>query len=450
MTLFDGWDPLVSAGVAFVVLLILFVPMEKVFPAKAGQKVFRPHWLLDFSFFLGQYLLWSGLVVWALSRFGYLVMDWVPASLQEKVGSQPFWLQAIEVLVISDFLIYWGHRLQHEVEFLWRFHKVHHSAKHMDWLAAHREHPLDSLYTIGLINLPAFIMGFPLEAIAGVIAFRGVWAIFIHSNVKLNLGPLKMLIGSPDLHHWHHDLDRRAGNYANVSPLMDILFGTYTCPDEEPEQFGIKEESPKTYVGQLIEPMLPKKLWKRLTSLFCLLLGCITLARSQPQSEPSFQDTLFHFACDDTYQIDTFELSPFDYDRRRRFVNDSVFVESRSLNSEGDTFGVDTFFEGDTFMVSGGAWYQKKREIFQFFFSEESFSSKIETRVGGDFFFYDADNPYFLVYTPIEQEGDNVFVLREYNSLYRSKSLLWIDPRIGIVKYKVGTKTFSMKGYKWE
>ncbi|WP_198658949.1 sterol desaturase family protein [Winogradskyella tangerina] len=170
-------------------------------------------------------------------------------------------------ILVSDILIYWGHRLQHNVDFLWRFHKVHHSAEHLDWLAAHREHPIDSLYTIGLINLPAFIMGFPLESIAGVIAFRGIWAIYIHSNVRLPIGPLRILIGAPELHHWHHDLDRRAGNYANISPIMDVIFGTYKCLDKEPEKFGIKEESPKTYLGQLVEPMLPKQVWNKLKTL---------------------------------------------------------------------------------------------------------------------------------------------------------------------------------------
>ena len=167
------------------------------------------------------------------------------------------WLQAAEVIVLSDFIIYWGHRLQHKVDFLWRFHKVHHSAEHMDWLAAHREHPLDSIYTIGLINLPAFIFGFPLQTLAGLIAFRGIWAVYIHSNVRLPLGPLRMLIGSPELHHWHHDLNRDRGNYANISPLMDIIFGTYTCPDHEPESFGIKERFPANYFGQLIQPLFP-------------------------------------------------------------------------------------------------------------------------------------------------------------------------------------------------
>jgi sterol desaturase/sphingolipid hydroxylase (fatty acid hydroxylase superfamily) len=141
---------------------------------------------------------------------------------------------------------------------------VHHSAEHLDWLAAHREHPLDSIYTIGLINLPAFVLGFPLEMIAGVIAFRGIWAIYLHSNVRLPIAPLKLLIGAPELHHWHHDLDRRAGNYANISPLMDVIFGTYRCPKHEPEQFGIREELPNSYLGQLIEPMLPGKFWNKI------------------------------------------------------------------------------------------------------------------------------------------------------------------------------------------
>jgi sterol desaturase/sphingolipid hydroxylase (fatty acid hydroxylase superfamily) len=72
-----------------------------------------------------------------------------------------------------------------------------------------------------------------------------------------------MLIGAPELHHWHHDIQRDRGNYANISPLMDIIFGTYVCPDKEPERFGIKEKFPTTYLGQLLNPMLPAKLWKR-------------------------------------------------------------------------------------------------------------------------------------------------------------------------------------------
>jgi sterol desaturase/sphingolipid hydroxylase (fatty acid hydroxylase superfamily) len=230
-----------------------------VFPAKRGQRFFRRAWFTDVCFFLGQYLLWNGLVLWALSYFSYWLDGIVPYEFRQSVAAQPWWLQALEVVLLSDFLIYWGHRLQHRVGFLWRFHAVHHSAEQLDWLAAHREHPLDSIYTIGLINLPAFILGFPLETLAGLIAFRGIWAIYIHSKVRLPIGPLRMLIGAPELHHWHHDRDRDAGNYANISPLMDILFGTYRCPDHEPKHFGLNEPTPRWYLTHLVRPLLPRK-----------------------------------------------------------------------------------------------------------------------------------------------------------------------------------------------
>jgi sterol desaturase/sphingolipid hydroxylase (fatty acid hydroxylase superfamily) len=254
-----------SAGVSFLFLVLVFRPLELAFPAKRRQRFFRPAWLLDLCFFLGQYLLWSGLVLWALTYF----RDWldaaVPSQFRRDVAAQPWWLQAIEVVLLSDLLIYWGHRLQHRVGFLWRFHSVHHSAEHLDWLAAHREHPLDTVYTVGLINLPAFLLGFPLETLAGFIAFRGIWAIYIHSNVRLPIGPLRALVGAPELHHWHHDRDRDAGNYANISPLMDLLFGTYRCPDYEPERFGINQPTPATYLGHMVRPLLPRKRLARAT-----------------------------------------------------------------------------------------------------------------------------------------------------------------------------------------
>jgi sterol desaturase/sphingolipid hydroxylase (fatty acid hydroxylase superfamily) len=248
---------IMAIGGSLLFLAIVFIPMEKVFPAKPEQPVFRKHWVLDLCFFLGQYLLWSGLVLSILLYCRSWLTSWIPTDFQAYIKIQPLWLQAIEVIILSDFLIYWAHRLQHNVDFLWRFHKVHHTIEHMDWLAAHREHPLDTVYTVGIINLPAFLLGFNLEAIAMLVAFRGIWAIYIHSNVRLNIGFLKMLIGSPELHHWHHDLERDRGNYANISPLMDLLFGTYTCPPHEPEKLGIHEKTPNNYVGQLIEPILP-------------------------------------------------------------------------------------------------------------------------------------------------------------------------------------------------
>lgn len=245
---------IVGAGISLTFLYLLFRPIEAAFPARRGQRFLRPEWWTDLFFFLGQYLLWSGLVLLFLANGAIWLNQEVPTGFRAIVANQPYWLQAIEVILLSDFCVYWGHRLQHRVPFLWRFHSIHHSAEHLDWLAAHREHPVDSIYTNTLINLPVFLLGFSLETLAGLIAFRGIWAIYIHSNVRLPIGPLRWFIGAPELHHWHHDKARDAGNYANISPLMDIIFRTYRCPKHEPDAFGIHEPISRSYLGQLIHP----------------------------------------------------------------------------------------------------------------------------------------------------------------------------------------------------
>ncbi len=61
-----GW--ILPAVLSFLFLLILFRPLELLFPAKPDQKFFRPYWWTDLCFFLGQYLVWSFVVLWGLKR----------------------------------------------------------------------------------------------------------------------------------------------------------------------------------------------------------------------------------------------------------------------------------------------------------------------------------------------------------------------------------------------
>jgi sterol desaturase/sphingolipid hydroxylase (fatty acid hydroxylase superfamily) len=251
---------IIATGASFLFLVAVFVPLEKAFPAMPNQKSLRPRWGTDLLFFLGQYFIWSGLMVWLLIGLTNLTDQVVPSGFRAAVASQPWWLQAIEAILLSDLCVYWGHRFQHRSNFLWRFHSVHHSAEHLDWLAAHREHPLDTVYTQTILNLPPLVLGFPLSTIAALITFRGLWAIYIHSNVRIPLGPFKCLVGAPQLHHWHHDRDRALGNYANLSPIMDLFFGTYVCPDHEPSQVGLADESAKSYWSYLIDPLTRSKL----------------------------------------------------------------------------------------------------------------------------------------------------------------------------------------------
>ncbi len=72
---------LLSAGLSFVFLALVFRPLELAFPAKPTQKFFRPAWLTDLWFFLGQYLIWNVLVLIALTYFVSSRGEWTQLEL---------------------------------------------------------------------------------------------------------------------------------------------------------------------------------------------------------------------------------------------------------------------------------------------------------------------------------------------------------------------------------
>jgi len=76
--------------------------------------------------------------------------------------------------------------------------------------------------------------------------------------VRIDLGALEYLVGAPALHRWHHAEQRDVGNYANLAPWLDVLFGTYHRPAEPPAALGPGEEMPKGYVALLLHPFLPR------------------------------------------------------------------------------------------------------------------------------------------------------------------------------------------------
>jgi sterol desaturase/sphingolipid hydroxylase (fatty acid hydroxylase superfamily) len=254
---------ILNAVGAVSLLFVVFLPLEKMFAAHE-QRVFRKEWGTDLLFCLGQYLLWTAPVVVAL-KFVHAHSGSFPlAALRDTVGAWPIWLQFAGVIVLCDVGVYWAHRMSHSIPFLWRFHRVHHTAERLDWIAAYREHPVDNLYTRLVENLPAMLFGFPIELLAGFAVFRGLWAIYIHSNVTLDPGPLRHLLGSSRLNHWHHDIEVGGRvNFANLSPLMDHLFGTYHDPGRMPERYGLQDDLPHGYVAQLVGPLIPRAFARR-------------------------------------------------------------------------------------------------------------------------------------------------------------------------------------------
>lgn len=241
----------------FLVAAFVFIPLERLFAARKGQKLLRDGWTNDLVYvFVNSIVIRIGLVfaVLAILTLGALV---VPGALREAVAGQPLWLQAIEVLLLADLGFYLAHRAFHSFPVLWRFHAVHHSIEEMDWLAAARVHPIDQIITKSASLLPCFALGFSEWAI-GAFAIAYHWhSLLLHSNVRFGFGPLKWLIASPQFHHWHHARDREAWdrNFAGQLALWDFVFGTAHLPDgRRPKAFGVADPVPSGYAAQLLHP----------------------------------------------------------------------------------------------------------------------------------------------------------------------------------------------------
>lgn len=236
---------------------VIFIPLERLLALRTEQRTFRRGWLNDLIYLLvnGQLI---GLALGTLTVGIILVANTLmPSGVQSAVSSQPYWLQFIEVLVLSDLGFYFAHRAFHEIPWLWKFHAIHHSIEELDWLAGARVHPIDQILTKGCSFLPVFSLGFSEPVIAASIIFYGWQSVFLHANLRIKFGPLRWLLASPEFHHWHHSKEREARdkNFAGQLPLLDLVFGTHHFPiDRMPEKYGIDEPLPATYLAQLAHP----------------------------------------------------------------------------------------------------------------------------------------------------------------------------------------------------
>lgn len=249
------------ALLAFLLLGTVYTALERAFPARAEERFPGPAWRTDACFFFGQYLVFSSVALVVLVFVHRSVDAHPPSALRAAFAELPLVVRVAAAVLLGDVLVYWFHRACHRFDLLWRFHAVHHSVERLDWLAAHREHPLDGILTQLCQNLPAMVLGLPFEVLAVLVTFRGAWAIFIHSNVRLPLGPLRVLLGAPELHHFHHQKTREtAHNFANLAPFLDVLFGTYHRPrGAEAYPLGLTEPFPAGYLAQLAEPFRPRR-----------------------------------------------------------------------------------------------------------------------------------------------------------------------------------------------
>jgi sterol desaturase/sphingolipid hydroxylase (fatty acid hydroxylase superfamily) len=138
---------------------------------------------------------------------------------------------------------------------------VHHSIEKMDWLAGYRVHPIDQILTKGASLLPCFALGFSTWAIGASFVLYHWHSLLLHSNVRINFGPIRWLIASPNFHHWHHSKETEAQNknFAGQLAILDILFRTAHMPAGRwTPSYGVSEPVPRTYVNQILYPFSHK------------------------------------------------------------------------------------------------------------------------------------------------------------------------------------------------
>ena len=242
-----------------LVLTSVFVPMERLFPFRAGQSVFRPGWVTDLTHFFISHLAVQTLTYLTLLP-STVLFAWVTGpALQARVQSQPLWVQVLEILLVADLAEYSIHRLFHVVPWLWRFHAVHHSAESMDWIAGSRLHVVDIVVVRGVTFLPVYLLGFSQPAVYVYLLFVSFHGVFLHANVGFRFGALEHLLATPRFHHWHHSSETEAldKNFALHFPWIDGLFGTKHLPPERwPARYGVLGYTlPEGWWPQLLWPL---------------------------------------------------------------------------------------------------------------------------------------------------------------------------------------------------
>jgi sterol desaturase/sphingolipid hydroxylase (fatty acid hydroxylase superfamily) len=163
---------------------------------------------------------------------------------------------AVLAILVTDFLNYWGHRLNH-TRWLWPTHAFHHSAARMYWLAGVRESPVHYLIltlpstVVAALLPPSTLLAWLLGAMVAPVLNQHL----IHSNVRVRMGKLGKVLVTPEYHFVHHSVDPRwsNSNFGFVFSVWDRWFGTYTDPASLPPDHALGLDyavsNPRLFLG---------------------------------------------------------------------------------------------------------------------------------------------------------------------------------------------------------
>ena len=175
-------------------------------------------------------------------------------------------LKTLISFVLLDLILYLWHKANHQFEFLWMFHKVHHSDRSMNLSTAFRVHFSDLIVTTVIKALFMIFMGIEGAILAFCGAVTTLFTIFHHTRLSFRSEKwLKWFFIVPSLHRVHHSSQRKEhdSNYGAVLSIWDRIFRTLS--ELQPKAIGLENVGGQNFFELLrfgfmpVRPTQPKQ-----------------------------------------------------------------------------------------------------------------------------------------------------------------------------------------------
>ena len=169
--------------------------------------------------------------------YGYMVEHFALFKLEPSI------MVYVIAFIGIDFAGYWVHRINHNINYFWNHHIIHHSSEEFNLACALRQ-SISNFFSISFIFLiPTAIIGVPPEVIAILAPLHLFAQYWYHTRLIGKLGLLEYIIVTPSHHRVHHAINNEYldKNLSQVFIIWDKLFGTFQEElDGVPPVYGVK------------------------------------------------------------------------------------------------------------------------------------------------------------------------------------------------------------------
>ncbi|HNR82853.1 sterol desaturase family protein [Ottowia sp.] len=211
-------DGFVAAGWLLIgvlqigVLLAVIGPLQRLWPAEPvrDRAAIRVDVLYTLLHRLGLFKLAMFFSVegWLTDAIGVLRARGLPTlhldALWPGVTDRPL-VSFVLYLLVFDFIGYWVHRAQHQWDWWWKLHAVHHSQRQMTMWSDDRNHLLDSVLTDAIMVVVAILIGVAPSQFVLLVACTQLLESLQHANLRWSFGRVgERLLVSPRFHRRHH------------------------------------------------------------------------------------------------------------------------------------------------------------------------------------------------------------------------------------------------------